>query len=403
MPASLAPLGPRPLPGLRRRARPPVRRPARPRRRRRRRADVVDLGCGPGNLTRLLADRWPGRRVRGLDSSPEMVGGAPARRAGRRLRGRRPAGLGGVGRAGRRASSATRRCSGCPTTSTCCPRSPTGCAPAAGWRSRCPATSTSPATRSGPSSPPEPPYDAHTRDVAVPASHDPEDYLAALAGCGLEVDVWETTYLHVLTGEDPVFTLGLRHRRPADAAGAADGPAGRLRGGVPRAAARGLPGPRPRRRAARSAGSSPSAGEGRPMRLHHVQLAIPAGGEPEPAGSGSRGSACRRSTSRRALRGRGGLWLRVGSGRDPPRRRGAVPPGPQGPPRRCCSTTSPTLDATAARLEALGYDVDHRERDTFPGHVRVHVHDGHGNRVELLCPGDVTPGNTRGRVGVAHP
>ncbi len=34
---------------------------------------VVDLGCGPGNLTAALADRWPGAAVRGLDSSPEML------------------------------------------------------------------------------------------------------------------------------------------------------------------------------------------------------------------------------------------------------------------------------------------------------------------------------------------
>ncbi len=34
---------------------------------------VVDLGCGPGTLTRRLAERWPGATVVGVDSSPEMV------------------------------------------------------------------------------------------------------------------------------------------------------------------------------------------------------------------------------------------------------------------------------------------------------------------------------------------
>ncbi|MGO4804858.1 trans-aconitate 2-methyltransferase [Arthrobacter sp. 2MCAF15] len=34
---------------------------------------VVDLGCGPGNLTATLADRWPGAQVMGLDSSAEML------------------------------------------------------------------------------------------------------------------------------------------------------------------------------------------------------------------------------------------------------------------------------------------------------------------------------------------
>jgi trans-aconitate 2-methyltransferase len=34
---------------------------------------IYDLGCGPGNITRLLAQRWPGAIVTGVDSSADML------------------------------------------------------------------------------------------------------------------------------------------------------------------------------------------------------------------------------------------------------------------------------------------------------------------------------------------
>jgi len=34
---------------------------------------IYDLGSGPGNITRLLAERWPGAAVTGVDSSADML------------------------------------------------------------------------------------------------------------------------------------------------------------------------------------------------------------------------------------------------------------------------------------------------------------------------------------------
>lgn len=39
---------------------------------------IVDLGCGTGAATRLLAERWPRARVVGIDRSPEMLARAAA-------------------------------------------------------------------------------------------------------------------------------------------------------------------------------------------------------------------------------------------------------------------------------------------------------------------------------------
>ena len=37
---------------------------------------IVDLGCGPGNVTAILHERWPQAAVTGIENSPEMLDSA---------------------------------------------------------------------------------------------------------------------------------------------------------------------------------------------------------------------------------------------------------------------------------------------------------------------------------------
>src|SRR5271163_609736 len=44
---------------------------------------VIDLGCGPGNSTEVLASRWPGAEIVGFDSSSAMLETARKAQPGR--------------------------------------------------------------------------------------------------------------------------------------------------------------------------------------------------------------------------------------------------------------------------------------------------------------------------------
>jgi trans-aconitate 2-methyltransferase len=168
---------------------------------------VIDLGCGPGTLTRTVTKRWPAADVVGVDSSEDMIIRAESEGALNRLSfvcadlrswlpERAPDVVvanavlqwipGHLGRIGEIAG---------------------WLAPGGTFAFQVPANFDSPShvvIR-------ELRQSAQWRDrVGADADREasvepPEAYLDALAVAGLEPDVWQTTYLHRLSGSDPVL------------------------------------------------------------------------------------------------------------------------------------------------------------------------------------------------------
>ncbi|HEY5248127.1 MAG TPA: methyltransferase domain-containing protein [Dermatophilaceae bacterium] len=173
---------------------------------------VVDLGCGSGAFTLVLAARWPQARFIGVDSSPEMLDQARRNDPGRRVEWMLsdveswdPAQLG----APIDVLTANALLQWVPSHLRLIPAWITALAPGGWFAMQVPGNFNAP---------------SHTllRDVAARSPRaaellprlrqgetvsEPVAYLFLLAALGCEVDTWETTYQHVL---DP----GARQGRP---------------------------------------------------------------------------------------------------------------------------------------------------------------------------------------------
>ena len=168
-------------------------------------SSVADLGCGPGNLTVTLAQRWPRAQVTGVDSSPEMVAAAAEHR--------RPGRLEFV-RADLREWRPPHPVDVLVTNATlqwvpghlALLGTLVGWLRPGGWLAlQVPGNFAEPSHLLLRELAGDARFAAYLGDVAYPAAHDPVDYLRALAAAGCSVDAWETTYLHVLSGPDPVL------------------------------------------------------------------------------------------------------------------------------------------------------------------------------------------------------
>jgi trans-aconitate 2-methyltransferase len=165
---------------------------------------VVDLGCGAGNLIDQLARRWPESAIEALDSSPEMVAAARDRGV--------DAYLGDL-----------RHWAPQPDTDVVVSNAAMHWVPEHGelfvrWAGQLGAGSwiavQMPGNFDGPSHAAvravarREPYKKLLRDIPFGAGavvDTPAHYAELLIDAGCTVDAWETTYIHQLTGEQPVL------------------------------------------------------------------------------------------------------------------------------------------------------------------------------------------------------
>lgn len=165
---------------------------------------VADLGCGPGNLTAVLAQRWPRARVVGVDSSPEMIAAARDTNQGVSFS------VGDVRDWEPDAPPDVLICNAVlqwvPGHQDLLVRWAAMLAPD-GWLAfQLPGNFDQPSHAIVREMAASPKWREALRGAELNRQGgDPREYAALLAGPGYEVNAWETSYVHILQGENPVL------------------------------------------------------------------------------------------------------------------------------------------------------------------------------------------------------
>jgi trans-aconitate 2-methyltransferase len=186
---------------------------------------VVDMGCGPGNLTATLAQRWPSATVCGVDNSPQMIETARQHAPAAVLRSAGSPGSGSVMTSHAPGLSFmlddVRHWEPQSLPDVIVSNAVLQWVPGhrellvrwadqladGGWLAfQVPGNFDQPSYVILREMAASARWRSLLRDVELSRqSADPAEYAELLAGAGCEVDAWETTYVHILQGEDPVL------------------------------------------------------------------------------------------------------------------------------------------------------------------------------------------------------
>ncbi|WP_342376646.1 methyltransferase domain-containing protein [Myxococcus stipitatus] len=166
---------------------------------------VADLGCGTGDLTRVLAERWPGAVVCGVDSSVEMVEEARRRPAPEGVRFEVGELAGWEPPAPLDVLVSNAALHWVPDHAALMGRLVAKLAPSAVLAFQVPANFEAASHRLVDEVRRLPRFAPKLGAGRARPVETLERYESLLAGLGMTVDAWETTYLHLLPGEDAVL------------------------------------------------------------------------------------------------------------------------------------------------------------------------------------------------------